>query len=253
MLLPQPSSPLGSSILAWVYFVGSAVLIATLLNFAIEAPWFAFILAALVLGSFFPRFRARQQFRDMVLHGDVNQLLSTWEPSVDESEERSVGPLMRATALAAHGLAGRARQVLELARPGPAWDAAMEHRLFLEALLACCEDRSHEALRIAEQMNELPLPSSRWERGRAKTLRSATAAMARAFANSSSLRDTKWLRQAERQNPLLIWPMRYAEALTQARLGRRDRALVLLRMAPRWPRESAFSRLTQRLESELGA
>ncbi len=238
--------------MGWLYFVISAAAVAALLQFAIEAPWFGLCLGLAVAAIATPRLRARRRFRDLVLSGDVNTLLSAWEPDLgDEEEARTVGPLMRATALAAHGLSGRARQVLDLARRGPAWDEAVEHRLFLDTLLACCEGRTEEALRSAEAMQELPLPTSRWERGRATTLRSATSAMARAFGGLSSRGDTKWLRLAARQNPLLVWPMRYAEALTQVRLGEHDKARGLLRIAPSWPRESAFRSFTHQLETSL--
>lgn len=229
-----------SLFLGWVHFVASAALVALCVSFALETPWLALVCAAVVASVVVPKLLARRRFRDLVLRGDTQALLSAWQPDTEHHDIRTLGPLMRATALAAHGLADRARRVLEVARRGSAWDETLEHRLFLDALLACCDGDFEMALTFAVEMANLPLPASRWERSRAVTLRAATGAMARAYSRRASKTDAAWLRIAARQNPLLHWPMRYAEATARITLGQKDSARRLLSGAPAWPEDSAF-------------
>jgi hypothetical protein len=242
-----------SVFLGWAYFVASAALAAFGLAAALEAPWVALVLAGCVAGVVVPRVRARRRFRDLVLRGNTQALLAAWGPDTEQEDARTVGPLMRATALAAHGLTDRAKRVLDLAHRGAAWEETLEHRLFLDALLACCEGRFEAAWIVAEAMGDLPLPSSRWERSRAVTLRAATLAMARAFSREATQTDTGWLRLAARQNPLLYWPMRYAEATARLTLGQTARARHLLDGAPAWPEDSAFHGFNRELLEVLAS
>jgi hypothetical protein len=149
--------------------------------------------------------------------------------------------LIRATALAAHGLTDRARGVLERAERGLAWDNALEHRLFVETLLDAFEGRRTQALDKARALRTLPLPASPWAKSRASVLRSAAGALARAFAHCPEKDDAARLAAAAKHHPLVHWAMRYALAVVHIDQGRRDEALALISTAPAWPEGSAFN------------
>ena len=73
--------------------------------------------------------------RKLTSESDLRAILDLWNDAIETlPHHRTVGPLIRATALAAHGLTDRARGVLERAERGLAWENALEHRL-LRAML----------------------------------------------------------------------------------------------------------------------
>jgi hypothetical protein len=172
----------------------------------------------------------------------VNAVLSAWESSVDRvPHPETMAPLITATALAAHGLAERARRVLTMARRGPAWEAAIEQRLVLDTLLSVFDGDPERSLEAAAAMERLPLPASPFLRSRVTGLRSAMSAFARAFAHRAERRDLGTLKSAARQNPLVYWAMRYAAAVASIDHGDPRSAAKLLEGAPRWPHDSVFS------------
>src|SRR5690606_34775811 len=159
--------------------------------------------------------------------------------------------LLRATALASYGWTVRARQLLEIQRETHPSSPGLEHRVFLEVLLSSLEGNHERSLAMAMALASLPLPQDRATQQRARTHRQGALAMARAFAHCSRPGDRELLRRSSRQNPLLIWPMRYAEAQLSLQEGNNKQARRLLRQAPPWPPQSAFRQLTQSLRQTL--
>jgi hypothetical protein len=233
---------MGSRAWAWSRFVLSAAGVSLALHFALEEPWLGVVLAVLVLVFGLPQLRARQRLRELLSSGDLRAILEVWNDAIDTlPHHRTVGPLIRATALAAHGLTDRARGVMERAERGLAWENAIEHRLFLETLLDAFEGRRHQALDKARALRALPLPASPWAKSRASVLRSAAGALARAFAHCPEKDDVDRLLIASKHHPLVHWAMRYALAVVHIDQGRRDQALELVEAAPEWPEGSAFN------------
>ena len=104
---------------------------------------------------------------------------------------------------------------------------------------------------VAMALASLPLPEDRAVKQRAKNHRDGALAMARAFAHCGRPEDRELLRRSSRQNPLLIWPMRYAEAHLSLQHGDNKQAKRLLSQAPAWPPQSVFRDLTQSLKQAL--
>ena len=147
----QPT--LGSRAWAWSRFVISAAAVSLALHFALREHWVAVMLALLFIGFGLPQLRARQRLRVLLSSGDLRAILDVWNDAIDTlPHHRTVGPLIRATALAAHGLTDRARGVLERAERGLAGENALEHRLFLETLLDAFEGRRNQALEKARAL-----------------------------------------------------------------------------------------------------
>ena len=188
------------------------------------------------------RWFARRRLRRLLLSGDVRSVLARWSPSLARiSHPATMGPLMTATAFAAYGWVGQARAALAAAERGPAWDAALEHRLFLDALLLTFEGDRDAALAQAVRLERLPLPpASSALRGRVRMLRVAVGALARAFAHQSQRGDGELLEQASHSSPLVFWAMRYAAAVVAIDQRSFMQARQLLAGAPAWPAESTF-------------
>jgi hypothetical protein len=220
----------------------SAAGVSLALHFALEEPWLGALLAFFLLAFGVPQLRARQRLRQLLSSGDLRAILDVWNDAIDTlPHHRTVGPLIRATALAAHGLTDRARGVMERAERGLAWDNAIEHRLFLETLLDAFEGRPIRALDKARALRALPLPASPWAKSRATVLRGAAGALARAFAHCPEKDDVERLRTASKHHPLVYWAMRYALAVVHIDQGRQSEALQLIETAPEWPEGSAFN------------
>jgi hypothetical protein len=166
----------------------------------------------------------------------------------------TMAPLMTATAYAAFGFIDAARTSLSRAARGPAWEAAVEQRLFVEALLDVYEGERMRALTRASELEKLPLPPAGfWMRRKIALLRRGIAAMARAFAHESHPEDEQLLGRVARSSPLVHWAMRYARAVVLVDHGRKDEALELLVSAPAWPRESVFQAFHEELVSTAAA
>ena len=235
----KPSA--GSRAWAWTRFVLSALGVSLALHYALREPWVGVGLLVVAIGFGVPQLLARKRLRRLLCSGDLRAILEAWNDAIDTlPHHRTLGPLIRATALAAHGLTERARGVLERAERGLAWDNALEHRLFVETLLDSFEGRASRALEKARALRALPLPASPWAKSRASVLRSAAGALARAFAHCPEHGDTARLSAAAKHHPLVHWAMRYALAVVHIDQGRRDEALALISAAPEWPEGSAF-------------
>lgn len=232
----------GSRAWAWTRFVLSAAGVSLALHFAIAEPWLGAVLLIATVALGLPQLRARQRLRELLSSGNVGAILEVWNDAIDTlPHSRTVGPLIRATALAAHGLTERARGVLERAERGMAWDNALEQRLFVETLLDAFEGRKTQALDKARSLRALPMPASPWAKSRASVLRGAAGALARAFAHCPEKGDAARLAAAAKHHPLVHWAMRYALAVVHIDQGRREEALALISSAPHWPEGSAFN------------
>jgi len=241
-MLPDPEPAPFERALAWVPFVLSAALVATVVELAMRRPTLGLVLGELALVLLVPQLLQRRRLRRVLRSGDVNAVLSAWEPSMERvPHPETMAPLITATALAAHGMGDRARRAMELARRGPAWEAAIEQRLVLETLLSVFDGEPERAIQSSSKLEQLPLPPSPFLRGRVAALRAAMSAFARAFAHRAGQRDLKTLKSAARQNPLVYWAMSYAAAVAIIDQGEKKQAARLLEGAPKWPTDSAFA------------
>jgi hypothetical protein len=160
---------------------------------------------------------------------------------------------MTATAFAAYGWVEKARASLALAERGPAWDAAIEHRLFLDTLLLTFEGERDAAMERATRLAKLPLPPSGPAlRDRVRLLRNAICALARAFAHCSAPGDDSLLERASEESPLVFWAMRYAAAVIAVDRGNADKVRELLSGAPEWPEQSTFRAFHDEISAQIG-
>ncbi len=210
-----------------------------------------FVAAAFVLPAWF----ARRRMRQLLLSGDIKRIIVTWQSSFRRvTHPETMAPLVTATAYAAYGFIDRARDSLSRAAKGPAWEAAREQRLFVEALLDVYEGERSSALTKAEELEKLPLPNvGFWMRRKIALLRRGVGALARAFAHSSRADDEAVLRDAGRSSPLVHWAMRYGRAVYLIDAGRQTEALTLIADAPSWPEESAFRSFHDELSAQLAS
>ena len=209
------------------------------------------LLVAIGLGV--PALLARRKMRRLLISGDVARILGTWQGSLDRvTYPETMAPLMKATAYAAYGFIDAARNSLSRAARGPAWEAAVEQRLFVEALLDVYEGERSRAMTRATELEQLPLPPAGFRmRRKIALLRRGIAAMARAFAHESRASDEHLLQRAARSSPLVHWAMRYARAVFLIDAGRKNEALELITSAPEWPKESVFQAFHAELVGQL--
>ena len=165
----------------------------------------------------------------------------------------TMAPLMVATAFAAYGWVDRARALLAAAERGPVWDAALEHRLFIDTLLLAFEGDHNAALDRSQRLERLAMPpAGPFIRQRIHTLRAATRALARAFAHQSEPGDRALLERAGNTSPLVFWAMRYAAAVVAIDHGEATDVPNLLANAPCWPDESIFRAFHEEIARHAG-
>ncbi|MCL2725876.1 MAG: hypothetical protein FWD69_15725 [Polyangiaceae bacterium] len=201
------------------------------------------LLVALILVTFMvPAWLSRQRRRALLRSGDVQQILGSWQGSLRNfSYPETMAPLLTATAYAAYGFIAAAEHSLDRAARGPAWDAAMDQRLFIETLLDVYAGERERALSKAAELEQMPLPRDGfWMKRKIALLRSGVSALARAFAHASRASDDKILRSAASSAPLVYWAMHYARAVILVDAGRETEALGVIAAAPAWPEDSAF-------------
>ncbi len=200
---PLPEEPRSGRWLQTIAFVASAAIAAGTLRFAWNQP----LLAAAGLGGFLTfvasRWFARRRLRRLLRSGNVQSVLERWAPSFARiAHPATMAPLMTATAFAAYGWVGQARAAMAAAARGPAWEAALEHRLFLDTILLTFEGDRDSALEQAGAPRAAPAPPSGGAlRDRVVLLRIAVAALARAFAHRSEPGDRERLEQASEASP----------------------------------------------------
>jgi hypothetical protein len=206
------------------------------------------LLAAFALGQL-PSALRRLRLRRVLRSGDLGAVLQAYHPTLTRlPHPQTLGPLMVAAALAAHGMVDRARRALARAERGDAWEAALEHRWFVETLMEAFDGDRVLAVERAESLEKLPLPPGRAPmQRRVVALRSALTALARAFARRSLPGDAEALEQAAESSPLVHWAMRYGAAVAYLEHGQRERAQLMLADAPQWPQDSAFRHFQEEL------
>ncbi len=252
MSSPFQPSRWGNSLGA-VVFVLSAALAALALIYSWHYPLAgAFGLVGL-LTAVGVRWVSRRRAARLLKSGDIKSVLQRWSPAMQRvPHPETMGPLLTATALAAYGWIERAREILGEAERGPAWDAAVEHRLFLDALLNTFEGQSATALAKADALQRLPLPSAMpFLVRRIRVLRAAVGALARAFAHTGLSGDRQLLLTASDASPLVFWAMRYGAAIMAVDACDYTQALLLLAKAPPWPQESCFRSFHQQIVDEV--
>jgi hypothetical protein len=212
------------------------------------------VVLLVVIGFGVPALLSRRRMRRLLISGDVPRILGTWQGSLRRvTYPETMAPLMTATAYAAYGFIDAARNSLSRAARGPAWDAAVEQRLFVEALLDVYEGERMSAMNKASELEQLPLPPAGfWMRRKIALLRRGIGAMTRAFAHESRADDEGVLSRAGKSSPLVHWAMRYARAIFLVDNNRKGEALELLASAPAWPAESAFNAFHDELVRQIG-
>ncbi|MSP25633.1 MAG: hypothetical protein EXR75_10795 [Myxococcales bacterium] len=246
--------PSGPEFWPAVMFIGSAAAAAFLLLEAWREPMIG-VLALGLAGSFFlARFVSRQKAKRLFLGGDVEAILARWSGSVAKMPHfETMGPLMTATAFAAYGWVARARSALVEAERGEAWEAALEQRLFLDAILLTFEGDTDAALDRASRLARLPMPTTSPSLvERIGLLRAGVAALARAFAHDLRDGDVNVLIAASDASPLVHWAMRYGAAIALIDTGELTRARALIADAPAWSQESCFLEFHREIDAELG-
>jgi hypothetical protein len=238
-----------------VAFVVSAALAAATFLLAWDQPVVVSTLLAGALLIAGVQWFARRRLQRLLRSGDVASVLRRWSPSLERiPHPATMGPLMTATAFAAYGWVEKARAALASAERGPAWDAAIEHRLFLNALLLTFEGERDEAIEQAGRLARLPLPPiGPALRARVQILRLAVGALARAFAHQAVSGDADLLEHASRTSPLVFWAMRYGAAVVAVDRGDVAKVRGLLEEAPVWPVESAFRAFHDEIAQQIGA
>ncbi|MEM1034305.1 MAG: hypothetical protein AAGN82_28470 [Myxococcota bacterium] len=241
---------------AWkarLFFVASAAGVALALRVAWSHPPTGIALLVAVLLAVAWRWRTRRRVRRVFRSGDVERVLGWWHDSMRRiPHPETMAPLMTATAFAAYGWLEKAREALRHAERGPAWDAAIEHRLFLDTLLLTFEGDGDEALKQAQALSELPLPVARAPLvDRVRTLRGAVAALARAFAHVGEPGDRQLLLRAGEHSPLVHWAMRYGAAVLAVDRGALEEAQGLIDGAPAWPSQSCFRGFHDEIDAEV--
>lgn len=245
--------PAPSRFLWRLVFVLSAALAALAIRLAWDEPRAASVALLLLVSTMALRWWSRRRAQRMLRSGDVESIVRRWGGSFARvAHPETMGPLLTATAFAAYGWVVRAREVLRTAERGPAWDAALEHRLFLDSLLYTFEGESDRALKSAAELEKLPLPGAAPVLlDRIRVLRRGVAALARAFGHRAVDGDRSLLIQASDTSPLVHWAMRYGAAILSMDEGDLQGAKVLIDGAPTWPSESRFSVFHQEIAAEL--
>lgn len=248
---PRPSS-FARILLPVAVAALSALLAAQMIG---HDPRFLAPLLAFAVLLFAPAVIGRRRMRRLLMSGDVERVIGTWEGSIQRVPHReTMAPLLQATAYASYGWIEAARRALGRAVRGPAWEAALEQRLFVETLLDTFEGDRERAVRKAQALEALPMPQAGLlARRRVALLRRGLAALARAFAHASHEGDAKVLAKAAGASPLVHWAMRYAAAILAVDRGRTGDVPLLLSGAPVWPPESAFHEYHAELLARQGA
>jgi hypothetical protein len=219
------------------------------LRMAARDPLTAALFAALMCLMILPGYVARRRVRDVLRSGDVHLVLTAWSGNIAKLPyPETMGPLITAAAFASCGWVDQARTALGRSVRGPAWDAALEYRLFVETLLDAFEGDREGALTKATRLSALPMPlTGPFDQGKVRVLRDALGAFARAFAHVSTPKDVQVLVRASKKSPLIHWAMRYAAAVVAVDHGDLAHAKKLLETAPMWPEGSAFHSFHQEL------
>jgi hypothetical protein len=236
-----PAASTTAKVLKVVLFVASAGLFAGVVRLSLHEPLVGVAAAALATLVFLWRWWSSARVVRMLRRGEVHEVIAHWSDGLERTPHaETIAPLVTATAFAAFGRVDDARKALASAARGPAWEAAIEHRIFLDTLLSTFEgDADHARAQVARLVT-LPMPGRKDLADRVGALREAVAALVRAFSHRSVPGDLARLERASENSPLVHWAMRYAAAIVAIDSGDRDKARALIANAPPWPEESAF-------------
>ncbi len=234
-------APTTAKVLKAILFVASAGLFAALVRLSLHEPLVGVLVVVVVAILVGWRWWAGARIVRMLRRGEVHEIIAHWSDGLERTPHAAtIAPLVTATAFAAFGRVEDARRALASAARGPAWEAAIEHRIFLDTLLSTFEgDADHARTQVARLVT-LPMPDRKDLAARVGALREAVAALVRAFSHRSVPGDLARLEQASENSPLVHWAMRYAAAIVAIDNGDPDKARALIANAPAWPRESAF-------------
>ncbi len=235
-------------------FIGSAFAAATILRETWRHPIVGIVVLVLI-GAFLTwRWWSHRKLVVTLKRGDVASAITQWSGSLENiPHPETMAPLMTATALAAFGRVDEARATLAVAARGPAWEAALEHRLFIDVLLSAFEGDVETAKSQAARLAVLPMPGAPLMKQRVSLLREATEALARAFSHEARPGDLARLEAASASSPLVHWAMRYGAAIVAVDGGDSEKAKALLEGAPEWPKESTFRAFHREISSMLSA
>ena len=129
------------------------------LQMARQDPRYLLPCAVILTMMAVPPLLARRRMRQLLLSGDVLRVLGSWQGAIDRVMfPETMAPLMAATAYASYGWVDAAQTALDRAAKGPAWDAAVEQRLFIEVLLDTFHGDRASGVSKAEKLEQLPLP-----------------------------------------------------------------------------------------------
>jgi len=232
-----------------LWLISSAAIVAFAVHVGMKSPALGLLLLTLFALTQLPALLRQARMRRLLRSGDLGAVLEAYHPTLQRlPHPETLGPLMVAAALAAHGMVARAQRALDRAVRGEAWEAALEHRWFVETLIEAFDGDRGRALDRAESLQKLPLPSvgTALQR-RVLALRAALTALARAFARRSRDDDAELLEAAAQNSPLVHWAMRYGAVVAYLERGDRERAQELLQGAPQWPADSAFRAFQEEL------
>lgn len=232
----------GGRVFYWIAFIASAALAAAAVRFSFHEPLLAVAVVAIAVLVVLARWISRRRLLRVLRSGNVIAVLQSWSSTLERIPyPETMAPLMTATAFATHGWIESARAALAAAERGPAWEAALEHRLFLDTILLTLEGERDAALEQSRRLARMPLPvRDRALRSRILSIRVAVGAFARAFAHQSEPGDREVLERASERSPLVFWAMRYAAAIVAIDQGEHAKVERLLAGAPHWPEESIF-------------
>jgi hypothetical protein len=232
-----------------LWLISSASIVAFAVHIGLKSPPLGLLLLALFAITQLPGAFRQLRLRRLLRSGDLGAVLEAYHPAMARlPHPETLGPLMVAAALASHGMVDRARRALDRAARGAAWEAALEHRWFVETLMEAFDGDRSLALHRAESLERLPLPVANASlQKRIVALRAALTALARAFARCSRGDDAELLMAAADNSPLVHWAMRYGAIVALLERGDRNRAQELLSGAPEWPVESAFRAFQEEL------
>ena len=237
-----------------LWLISSAAIVACAVHIGLKSPPLGLLLLALFAVTQLPGAFRQVRLRKLLRSGDLGAVLEAYHPAMARlPHPETLGPLMVAAALASHGMVERARRALDRAVKGEAWEAALEHRWFVETLMEAFDGDRSLALDRAESLEKLPLPDANASlQKRIVALRAALTALARAFARRSQGGDAELLVAASDNSPLVHWAMRYAAIVAFLERGDHDRAQQLLNGAPQWPADSAFRAFQEELTGLAG-
>ena len=193
-----------------LWLISSAAIVAFAVHVGMKSPPLGLLLLALFAVTQLPAAFRQARLRRMLRSGDLGAVLEAYHPTLSRlPHPETLGPLMVAAALAAHGMVGRAQRALDRAVRGEAWEAALEHRWFVETLMEAFDGDRGRALDRAESLEKLPLPAASASlQRRVAALRAALTALARAFARRSTDDDAELLEAAADHSRLVHWAWR---------------------------------------------